>query len=163
MTSSPSRPSGTSAPGPGAAWIAPPTAKAPPRARVTRRGATAATRGAVTGMTGPTRCRSQLRVAPEAPIVRVAGAVNSPGSSPWAAGVGRLQKRKRAGGKAAASSFIFTPDAFTTPARGDDHRGLLSGPASSSCRGFVFSGGRSGEAAEGEEAGGKAVNSEYEG
>src|SRR3954463_11715839 len=52
-----------------------------------------------------------------------------------------MRKRKRTGGKAAASSSNLAPDAVTTPARGDDHRGLLSGPASSSCRGFVFSAG----------------------
>ena len=30
------------------------------------------------------------------PIIRVAGFLNSPESSPWAAGVGRLRKGKRA-------------------------------------------------------------------
>src|SRR3954467_13188773 len=49
-----------------------------------------------------------------------------------------MRKRKRAGGKATASYSNLAPDAVTTPARGDDHRGLLSGPTSSSCRGFVF-------------------------
>ena len=39
------------------------------------------------------------------PIIRVAGFLNSPGSSPWAAGVGRLWKGKRAGDKAVRSEY----------------------------------------------------------
>ena len=45
------------------------------------------------------------------PIIRVAGSLNFSGSSPWAAGVGRLWKRKRAGGKAVKSEYAGT-DAF---------------------------------------------------
>src|SRR4051812_34283165 len=152
MTSSLSRSSGTSAPGPGAAKIAPPTAKAPPRARVTRRGATATTRGAAAGMTGTTRRRSQLRVAPAAPST-APGSVNSPGSSPWATGVGGGLLRRIEGGRRRPRSRSTgrlrqladapvprvpdaPPDAAITLALGDDRRGLLFGPASSSCRGL---------------------------
>ena len=39
------------------------------------------------------------------PIVRVAGFLNSSGSSPWAAGVGRLRKGKRAGEKAVKPEY----------------------------------------------------------
>jgi len=45
------------------------------------------------------------------PIIRVAGSLNFSGLSPWAAGVGRLRKRKRAGGKAVKSEYAGT-DAF---------------------------------------------------
>ena len=45
------------------------------------------------------------------PIIRVAGSLNFSGSPPWAAGVGRLRKRKRAGGKAVNSEYADT-DAF---------------------------------------------------
>ena len=45
------------------------------------------------------------------PIIPVAGSLNFLGSSPWAAGVGRLRKRKRAGGKAVKSEYAGT-DAF---------------------------------------------------
>src|SRR3954465_2502974 len=51
------------------------------------------------------------------------------------------------------------PDAVITIACGDDRRGLLSGPSSSSCRGLISSGDRSGEAAEEEEAGGRGAPS----
>src|SRR3954463_6950999 len=47
-------------------------------------------------MTGPTRRRSQLRVAPATPS-SASGSVNSPGSSPWAAGVGGLLRRTEGG------------------------------------------------------------------
>ena len=45
------------------------------------------------------------------PIIRVAGSLNLLGSSPRVAGVGRLRKRKRAGGKAVKSEYAGT-DAF---------------------------------------------------
>ena len=47
------------------------------------------------------------------PIIRVAGSLNFSGSSPWAAGVGRLRKRKREGGKAIKSEYAGT-NAFVT-------------------------------------------------
>ena len=45
------------------------------------------------------------------PIIRVAGFLNFSGSSPWAAGVGMLRKRKREGGKAVKLEYAGT-DAF---------------------------------------------------
>ena len=42
------------------------------------------------------------------PIIRVAGSLNFSGSSPWAAGIGRPQKRKRVGGKAVKSEYAGT-------------------------------------------------------
>ena len=45
------------------------------------------------------------------PIIPVTGSPNISGLSPWAAGVGRLRKRKRAGGKAIKSEYAGT-DAF---------------------------------------------------
>ena len=45
------------------------------------------------------------------PIIHVAGSLNFSGSPPWVAGVGRLRKRKRAGGKAVNSEYAGT-DAF---------------------------------------------------
>ena len=45
------------------------------------------------------------------PIIRIAGSLNFSGLFPWAAGVGRLRKRKRAGGKAVKSEYTGT-DAF---------------------------------------------------
>ena len=39
------------------------------------------------------------------PIIRIAGFLNSPGSSPWAAGVGRLRKGKSAGDKAVKPKY----------------------------------------------------------
>ena len=50
------------------------------------------------------------------PIIRVAGSLNFSGSSPWAAGIGRLRKRKRAGGKAVNSEYEGT-DAFVAYCR----------------------------------------------
>ena len=44
-------------------------------------------------------------------IIRVASSLNFPGSSPWVASIGRLRKRKRAGGKAIKSDHAGT-DAF---------------------------------------------------
>src|SRR3954465_11492831 len=130
--------------------------------------------GAVAGMTGPTRRRSQLRVAPAAPS-SAPGSVNSPGSSPWAAGVGGLLRRTEGGRRRPRSRSTGrlrqladapvprVPDAPQTPSSP-----LLSVPTTgvfSSARqppppgGLISSGGRSGEAGEEEEAGGKAAAS----
>ena len=45
------------------------------------------------------------------PIIRVAGSLNFSGLPPWAASVGGLHKKKRAGGKAVNSEYAGT-DAF---------------------------------------------------
>ena len=50
------------------------------------------------------------------PIICVAGSLNFSGLSPWAASVGRLWKRKRAGGKAVKSEYAGT-DAFVAYCR----------------------------------------------
>src|SRR4051812_46140049 len=125
-------------------------------------------------MTGPTRCRSQLRVASATPS-SVPSSVNSPGSSPGAAGAGGLLRRTEGGRQRPRSRSTGrlpqltdapvprVPDAPQTPSSpllSVTTAGVFSsGPASASCRGLISSGGRSGEAAEEEEAGGKAAAS----
>ena len=59
--------------------------------------------GPVTG--GRTGTIWAVRAGTGDPVIRVAGFLNSPGSSPWAAGVGRLRKGKRAGDKAVRSEY----------------------------------------------------------
>ena len=55
---------------------------------------------------------ARLRVGEGGPLLRQgASCLNFSGPSPWAAGVGRLRKRKRAGGKAVNSEYAGT-DAF---------------------------------------------------
>ena len=50
------------------------------------------------------------------PIICVAGSLNFSESPPWAAGIGRLWKRKRAGGKAVKLEYAGT-DAFVAYCR----------------------------------------------